>query len=369
MNAPGSILVATALLIPSAGGVIHAADELESVRLSDAGDGFVLTDSGTPFKPWGFNYDHNRGGALLEDYWVEQWESVVEDFHEMRDLGANTVRIHLQFGKFMTAADTPNGESLARLKMLLDLAEESGLYLDLTGLGCYHKPDVPAWYDALDETGRWAAQANFWTAIAETCAESPAVLCYDLMNEPVVPGGDQPRDDWLGPAFGDKYFVQFITLDRAGRDRADLARAWIHQLVTAIRRHDRRHLVTVGLVPWSLDRPGLTSGFIPQRIADELDFLCVHIYPERDKVDEALETLRGFDLGKPVIVEETFPLKCGADQLQQFIERGGSIADGWISFYWGQTVEEHRAAGTIGDAIIADWLERFPELMRDDDGR
>ena len=28
-----------------------------------------------------------------------------------------------------------------------------GLYLDLTGLGCYHKKDVPAWYDKLAETG------------------------------------------------------------------------------------------------------------------------------------------------------------------------------------------------------------------------
>jgi len=34
----------------------------------------------------------------------------------------------------------------------------------------------------------------------------------------------------------------------------------------------------VGLVDWSLDRPGLTSGFVPEKIAADLDFLCVHLY-------------------------------------------------------------------------------------------
>ena len=50
-------------------------------------------------------------------------------------------------------------------------------------------PPAPPWYDALDESARWDAQAHFWEAIAEQCKTSPAVFCYDLMNEPVVPGG------------------------------------------------------------------------------------------------------------------------------------------------------------------------------------
>ena len=64
------------------------------------------------------------------------------------DLGANVVRIHLQTGKFLQSADEPNEQALSRLKDLLALAEKTGLYLDLTGLACYHKQDVPAWYQA-----------------------------------------------------------------------------------------------------------------------------------------------------------------------------------------------------------------------------
>jgi hypothetical protein len=33
------------------------------------------------------------------------------------------------------------------------------------------------------------------------------------MNEPVVPGGKRKDGEWLGPPFGGKHFVQFVTLD------------------------------------------------------------------------------------------------------------------------------------------------------------
>jgi hypothetical protein len=184
------------------------------------------------------------------------------------------------------ASDAPNRDSLDRLGRLVKLAERLGLYLNLTGLGCYHKQDVPEWYDRLDERERWEAQARFWEAVAERCAGSPAVFCYDLMNEPVVPGGRGKRDDWLGAGFGGKHFVQFITLETKDRPRHEIARAWIRRLAAAVRRHDQETLITVGLVPWSLDRPGLTSGFVPEKIAYDLDFIAVHIYPESGKVDE-----------------------------------------------------------------------------------
>ncbi len=336
---------------------------LEWVQVAPSGTTFELAESGRPFRPWGFNYDHEGDGRLLEDYWDEQWDRVQSAFHEMKRLGANTVRIHLQFGKFMEAEDRPNKTSLNRLQRLLGLAEEVGLYLDITGLGCYHKPDVPAWYDALPERRRWAAQAEFWKAVAGVCANSPAVFCFDLMNEPVVPGGDQPRSDWLGPGFAGKHFVQFIALDRRGRQRTDIARQWIATLVDAIRQRDSRHLITIGLVPWSLDRPGLTSGFSPPAIADLLDFLAVHVYPESGELDKATGIVREFAAcGKPIVVEETFTLKCGAEELKEFIEATRGMATGWIGFYWGQSPEELRPPQTIPDALTLSWLELFQNM-------
>ena len=201
------------------------------MRVSEDAKGFVLAESRRPFIPWGFNYDHEGDGELLEDYWDDKWPTVESAFREMKELGANVVRIHLQFGKFMESPTKPRQHSLDQLARLVRLAEQTELYIDLTGLGCYHKQDVPEWYDKLPEQDRWAAQAVFWEAVAKTCADSPAIFCYDLMNEPVVPGGDKKRDDWLGPGFGDKHFVQFIALDRKDRNRPDVARKWIRTLV------------------------------------------------------------------------------------------------------------------------------------------
>lgn len=356
---PRGLLPYVAIAVATLAVPARAAQELPWIVVSPDKTGFVEQDSNRQFTPWGFNYDHDEQGRLIEDYWIDEWPKVEQDFAEMKTLRANVARVHLQFGKFMLDAQRPNPRQLDQLGKLLDLAERVGIYLDLTGLGCYHRQDVPAWYDALAEADRWAAQAVFWEAIAARCAINPAVFCFDLMNEPVVPGGRRENGAWLGPPFAGKHFVQFITLDQAGRERPEIARAWIAKLVTAIRQHDRRRLITVGLVDWSLDRPGLTSGFVPRQIAGELDFLAVHVYPERGRVDAALDTLRGFAVGKPVVIEETFPLKCSLREFADFVERSRPHAAGCIGFYWGRTADECRQSGTIADALMLGWLEFF----------
>ncbi|MFV0444815.1 MAG: cellulase family glycosylhydrolase [Planctomycetaceae bacterium] len=333
---------------------------LEPITVSKDNHGFIEKSTGNPFVPWGFNYDHDRDGRLIEDYWDAEWETVSEDFREMQSLGANVVRVHLQLGRFMESAEQPRQSQLDRLAALLQLAEQTELYLDLTGLGCYHKADVPDWYDALSEADRWAVQGRFWEAIAKQCAHSPAVFCYDLMNEPVVPAGQKPAD-WLGPAFGDKHFVQRIGRELGHRDRPTVARDWIRQLTTAIRQHDQQHLITVGLVPWSLKRPGLQSGFEPEVIGPEVDFVAVHIYPDAGKLDEALTTLKGFDVGKPVVIEETFTLKCGRDEFRQFLNQSRSVADGWIGFYWGALPVEYEGENNLGATLTQQWLQLFQE--------
>ncbi len=339
-------------------GTQAVAAQLPAIRVARS-LGFVTVPDDQKFTPWGLNYDHDRDGRLLEDYWRSEWDTVVQDFAEMKTLGANVVRVHLQFGRFMLRPDEPNAAELAQLARLVELAESTGIYLNLTGLGCYHRLDVPDWYDRLSESQRWDAQAHFWRAVALCCRKSPAIFCYDLMNEPVVPGGARAAGEWLGPPFAGKHFVQFITLDQAGRPRPEIARDWTRKLVQAIREVDSRHLITVGLVDWSLNRPGLTSGFEPSVIGPEVDFLSVHIYPEQGKVDAALETLRGFAVGKPVVIEETFTLKCGLEEFEQFLEKSRISCAGWFGFYWGKTLAECRASNSIGDAILAQWLELF----------
>ncbi|TAH37925.1 MAG: hypothetical protein EYC70_06665 [Planctomycetota bacterium] len=348
-----------AALTPSCRSPERSAGGLEWIAVSADRSGFVRAASGTPFVAWGFNYDHDRSGRLLEDYWQAEWPAIEQDFREMRALGANVVRIHLQAGRFLKSAESTDTAALAQLRRMLALAEETGLYLDITGLGCYHKHEVPAWYDALDEAGRWAAQARFWEAVASTCAGSPAVFCYDLMNEPILPGAGEVATDWLAGDFAGKHFVQRISLDLAGRTREQVAAAWVDTLVAAIRRHDARHLITVGVIPWALVFPGAQPIFYAPEPGRNLDFASVHFYPKKGEVDRALDALAVYDVGKPLVVEEIFPLECSVEELDAFVDGAAGRADGWIGFYWGQTREELAAQDDIAAAIIRGWLEYF----------
>lgn len=339
------------------------AESIEPIRVSEDGRGFVRGAAGDKVVIWGVNYDHDHQGRLLDEYWVDDWESVVADFREIRELGANCVRIHLQFGKFMAAADKPNDAALQQLKKLVRLAEDIGLYLDVTGLACYHKKNIPDWYDGLNESDRWAAQAVFWEAVAKACKGSPTIFCYDLMNEPIL-AGKKPTSEWLGGELSGKFFVQRLSLDLNGRSREEVAEAWVNRMVAAIRRHDKRSMITVGVIPWVFAFGGGKPLFYSPRVGQRLDFVAVHFYPRKGEVETALKALKAYEVGKPLVIEEMFPLRCSQKELVEFVNRCAEHADGWISFYWGKTAAELRAKNkpTIGEAITANWLDAFREM-------
>ena len=90
----------------------------------------------------------------------------------------------------------------------------------------------------------------------------------------------------------------------------------------------------------------------------------MHFYPEKDEVDKALRALSVYDVGKPLVVEETFPLRCSAEELEMFIETSRDRVDGWVSFYWGKTPTELRdIEDDLGAHITADWVERFARIL------
>jgi hypothetical protein len=331
----------------------------EFVSISKDGKHFICSLSGAPFVPWGFNYDHDASNRLLETYWEAEWAAVEEDFAEMKALGANTVRIHLQVSKFIDSAQKVNEAALGQLGRVLQLAQKTGLYLDITGLGCYDRKEVPSWYNELSEADRWEVQARFWEAISKSCGASPAVFCYDLMNEPIVTE-DKKNRDWTPGAFGDRYFVQRLTLDFAGRTEKEIAKAWVEKMAGAIRKHDARHLITVGAIPWALTWPKAKPLFYSTEVSRKLDFVSVHFYPREGEVGKALKALAVYDIGKPIVIEEMFPLSCSLGDLDRFIDGSRKIAAGWLGFYWGKTIAEYRQENrSIADDMALKWLEYF----------
>ena len=345
-------------------------DRLERIGVSDDGTHFVGAKSGKTFIAWGFNYTHNRAGKLIEDFWADDWATLAGDFREMKALGANIVRIHLQTTKIMTAPDKADPAALKHLARLVKLAEKTKLYLDVTGLAGYKKKNEPKWYKALTEADRWDVQARFWKAVAGTCAGSDAVFCYDLMNEPVLPGKTK-HTEWLTGEFGGFTFVQRISLDLVGRTRKQVAKAWVDKLATAIRTRDKQTLVTVGVIPWAYaffpnaKKPIFYSG----GAGEKLDFVSVHFYPKKGDVANALKALACYDVGKPIIIEETFTLKCGVEDFNAFVDGSAKIADGWLGHYFGRTIEEYEKekgtlAGAIHKAFLVYFKKKTPEILR-----
>ncbi len=331
------------------------------IRTSPDKTHFVGDGTGQRFVPWGFNYDHDEAGQILEDYWTSDWAKVTNDFREMKTLGANVVRVSPQLCCLMKSPEQPDETNLTRLGMLVRCAEENGLYLDVTGLGYYHKGEVPA-YEAMDESARWKVQARCWRAVAEVCKDSPAIFCYDLMNEP-IPSGDR-HDTWLaGEPMGGFYFVQRLTTDMRGRTEAEVAKEWITEMSAAIRAVDQRHMITVGLACWEETfGPGARSAFCDPEVSAALDFLSVHYYPRQGKLDEDLAILKHYETGKPLVIEEIFPLSADAETTAEFIRRSKLEANGWISFYWGKTPEEYDHEPGIKAAVTGNWLRHFNAL-------
>jgi hypothetical protein len=333
--------------------------------ISADGKGFVLANSKQPFHPWGFNYGNH--GRLMEDFWDKDFQVLTSDFRKMKAMGANIVRVHLQFGKFMLGRNTPNYAALHQYARLLRLAEDTGLYLDVTGLACYRPSDVPTWYNDFDTRTRWDAQANFWRAIAKVGASSPAIFCYDLMNEPFVAGGPRKRGEWgSGTLLGGYDFVQFISLNTNKFSREEVARAWIGFERGAVRENDTNTLITVGMLPWS-EQWHFLSGFDPHNCGDQVDFVSVHIYPDEKHPGEALECAREFAVGKPEVIEETFPLACDSTQLEKFLCDSRVYATGWFGHYDGDSLSDldklqRRHKITISQAIYRSWMQTFVKL-------
>lgn len=237
------------------------------------------------------------------------------------------------------------------------------MYLDITGLGTYRLQDVPAWYRNANESDHWAMQAQFWEAVARACANRPAVFAYNLMNEPLATGSKRPAGRWTHPmAMQGQTYVEYINLDPAHRKAPEIARAWIRQIAAAIRRQDQRHLITVGLIWVTNTNPEAWSGFLPKEIAPEVDFLAVHVYPDKGEINVALDSLRRYQVGKPVIVEETFPMKCSPAEWREFLKGSRSLAQGWLGQYWSLSPKDIEASRDIVSEKLRGQFEVFQGL-------
>ena len=80
-----------------------------------------------------------------------------------------------------------------------------------------------------------------------------------------------------------------------------------------------------------------------------------------------MTVLKQFEVNKPLVIEETFPLACSTEDLESFLKQSRGIACGWMGHYDGLSInqlEELRKSKTItiSQSIYLAWLELFRRL-------
>jgi hypothetical protein len=274
----------------------------------------------------------------------------------MKAAGTTVARVHPEMPNILTGPDKADPQAIEHLRKLLRIAEKSGIHLKITGLACYKIKNRMAWYDMMDEPARWKTQAFFWETIARTCADSPAVFAYDLVNEPAAAG---KRDDgWYTGRMGDVEFCQRLSLDPGQRTGDDIFREWTKRMVSSIRKHDSTRLITMGMLPFPNSY---------KSAAEQLDFVSPHLYPKTGKVDDEIKLLQQFDWGKAIVIGETFPLSCGKEDERDFLLKSRAFAQGWIGHWPDESPTElaelkKTGKATIQNAIWLSWVELFKEI-------
>jgi hypothetical protein len=72
-------------------------------------------------------------------------------------------------------------------------------------------------------------------------------------------------EGWLGAAFGDKHFVQRLTLDPGKRTQIEIAKAWVDKLTTAIRAEGRAAFDHGRVIPWAMVWPNAKRSSTPPK--------------------------------------------------------------------------------------------------------
>jgi endoglucanase len=143
-------------------------------------------------------FDRLLGPERAQAFWRQFRDTYIgrDDIAFIERVGFNTVRIPLHYRLFMGADGEIAGEGWSLLDRVLGWVREAGLFaiLDLhaapggqTGINHDDGPGYPLmFYVPRDRQ----LTVKLWQAVARRYAGNPAILGYDILNEPIAPYHD-----------------------------------------------------------------------------------------------------------------------------------------------------------------------------------
>lgn len=216
-------------------------------------EGNRLMHDGKPFTAAGVNY--SPADAPWAEFWTNYDAATVEtDLLRIEDLGLNTLRIFVPFETF--GGPTVDPLMRARLRDFLDRAEAHGLKVIVT-LFDFRNDYAPL---------LWPHADRHLDAIVEPLSRHPAILAWDIKNEP--------------------------DLDYEGTDPA-IVNGWLTHVARRLRRLDPHHLITIG---WAHAENA-------DQLLDMVDVVSFHFYEDPATLPDAYAALRQRTT-KPILLTE-----------------------------------------------------------------
>lgn len=180
---------------------------------------------------------------------------IIKDFRLLKRNGLNTVRIFVQYEDF--GKETVRKDKLERLAQLLDAANNENISVIVTLFDFYGN------YAVSD----WTYTKQHIQTLAETFKNHPAILAWDLKNEP--------------------------DLDFESRGKEEVL-SWLNFSLKTLKSIDTLHPVTIG---WAQPKSAVL-------LNQKLDFVSFHYYKSIDNLQKEFLELKRKIPNKPIVLGE-----------------------------------------------------------------
>ncbi|MBM4018939.1 MAG: glycoside hydrolase family 5 protein [Planctomycetes bacterium] len=283
------------------------------IRVGSDRQSFVEGASGPRFAPFGCNYFDPLTGWAPKIWSQYDRDRVRRHLGQIAGAGLNCIRVFLDMAVLNPRPDEFSEEGFAKADDLIAAARACGVRIIFSGPNTWHGRPEHRRGDPYADPGEIEFNRRLWQKIAARWGSEPAIMAWDLLNEPMVGwptrAAGRPHDARLrlwqafarsrGLTPGD----DLLPPDTAGQDRPlwaaylafqeQLAEQWVERQVRALRDGGARQMITVGLIQWTvpvlLPRGMGASAFTPRRIARHLDYMSAHFYPMPRRGQDGLE--------------------------------------------------------------------------------
>lgn len=192
----------------------------------------------------------------FKDFWINyDTTTVANDFELISKMGLNTVRVFINYEQFGKGVVVP--EMLLRLEHLLNTATANKLQVLVTMF------DFNSNYNLLN----FANTDRQLEVIMKKFKNHPAILAYDLKNEPDIDYHYQNPDD---------------------------VRQWLRFIISKARKYDPSHPITIG---WAYPESA-------SYLSDSLDFVSFHYYKDLENLGKDIDVLKEETNQKTLLLEE-----------------------------------------------------------------